>query len=237
MRDALFLPLNEEEELVITVDNVGAIGQKERDDVFASYEEVAYFSLRVAMMEMLSVGAVPFSAAIANFNGENAWLLYERGLKRVCGELGIKDVRLVGSSETNFSLLQSAVGFTLIGKVRAAEKRIGRTPKDAGIAVIGYPRVGPEVLEHPNDILPLPLFRKLLEEEGVYELIPVGSKGIRHELAVLGQVNGRQLSDGEHLLDLDKSAGPSTCILISYNKERESVLRDGCGRLFFPFIA
>lgn len=234
MRDVLFLSLGEEEELVIAADNVGAIGEKEYDDVSVSYKEVAYYSLRVAMMEMLSIGAHPLSVAISNFNGESAWGLYEQGIESLCLELGMEPLTIVGSSETNFSLMQSAVGFTLIGKVKKEEKRMARTPRDACLALIGSPLVGEEVLEQLEKILPLPLFRKLLREEGVYELIPVGSKGIRHELYVLMQLNGHDFSPESADLPLDKSAGPSTCVLISYKKEREPAIRALCGELFHP---
>ncbi|WP_078413030.1 hypothetical protein [Priestia abyssalis] len=234
MRDVLFLPLGEKEELVIAADNIGAIGEKECDNVSVSYKEVAYYSLRVAMMEILSIGAHPLSVTISDFNGESAWHLYEQGIESVCHELGLEPITIVGSSETNFSLMQSAVGFTLIGKVKKEEKRMARTPRNASFAVIGSPLVGEEVLEQSEKILPLSLFRKLLSEEGVYELIPVGSKGIGHELHVLRQLNGHDFSLGSVDLPLDKSAGPATCVVISYKVERESVIRELCGELFQP---
>lgn len=232
MRDALFLPLGEKEELVIAADNVGAIGEKECDDVSVSYKEVAYYSLRVAMMEMLSVGAYPLSVAISDFNDKHAWPLYEQGIESVCLELGLEPLTIVGSSETNFSLMQSAVGFTLIGKVKKEEKRVGRTPANARMAVIGSPLVGREVLEQSEKVLPLSLFGKLLSEEGIYELIPVGSKGIKHEIHVLMQLNGHDVSWETSDLPLEKSAGPATCVLISYKEEMESVIRNLCGELF-----
>ncbi|HWO98884.1 MAG TPA: ATPase [Bacillus sp. (in: firmicutes)] len=234
MRDVLFLPLDEKEELVIAVDNVGAIGEKEYDDVSVSYDTVAYYSLRVAMMELLSVGATPLSVVISNFNGEGAWPHYKKGIERVCYELNMECLAIVGSSETNFSLTQSAVGFTLIGKVKKGEKKIGRTPADACLAVIGTPLVGPEVLEQQEKILPLSIFQKLLKEQEIYELIPVGSKGIGHELHVLMQLNGFDFSRGNHDLPLEQSAGPATCVLISYNEAREPAIRDLCGDLFRP---
>ncbi|MDQ0243511.1 hypothetical protein J2S09_001047 [Bacillus fengqiuensis] len=234
MRDMLFLPLDEKEDLVIVADNVGAIGEKKYDAISVSYKEVAYYSLRVAMMEMLSIGAHPLSVVVSDFNGESAWLLYEQGIESVCLELGLEPLTIVGSSETNFPLMQSAVGFTLIGKVKKEAKRMGRTPRHACIAVIGSPLVGQEVLEQSEKILPLSVFRKLLGEEGVYELIPVGSKGIGHELHVLMQLNGHDFSPGSTGLPLGKSAGPSTCMLISYKEEREPVIRDLCGELFQP---
>jgi hypothetical protein len=234
MRDVLFLPLNEEEELALAIDNVGAIGEKERDDLKVPYDIAAYYSLRVAMMELLSVGAIPLSIAIANFNGEEAWSLYEKGIRNVCHELDVEPLPIAGSSETNFSLMQSAVGFTLIGKVKKAEKRIGCTPASARLAVVGTPLVGFEVLEQGEKMIPLSLFQSLLKEPGVYEVVPVGSKGVRYEIGIMEGMNGCSFSYRQSALSLDKSAGPATCILISYNGDCESKIKDICRELFHP---
>lgn len=54
MNDSLILPFTESQSLVVSCDNSGGIGLKEKDLVQVPYEVVGYFSFRVAVMECLS---------------------------------------------------------------------------------------------------------------------------------------------------------------------------------------
>ncbi|MBM7701996.1 ATPase [Metabacillus iocasae] len=233
-RDVLFTPLTECEELVFAVDNVGAIGEKEQDAVLVSYETVAYYSLRVAMMEVLSVGAMPTCVVVANFNDTNAWEQYEKALHRICGELHLTTIQLVGSSETNFSLLQSAASFTVVGVVKKRSKRIGKTPMGAKLAVVGYPLVGEDVLLRQEEMISLQQFYTLLHHENVYEIVPVGSKGIQHEIDLLHTLNGWEQQLYSASLSLEQSAGPATCVLISYEEPYEQQLKSLFHHIFYP---
>src|SRR5690606_8690779 len=124
MRDVQFLPLDETYELVIAVDNIGGVGLKENDIVNVDYETVGHFGMRVAMLECLATGAQPLSAMIHNFCGDEAWQPLVSGVKQTLRELGIEHISITGSTESNFSLIQSAVGFLAIGKVKKNEKKI-----------------------------------------------------------------------------------------------------------------
>lgn len=56
MRNAVVIPLNDEESLVITSDNSGGIGTKEQDLVKVPYEVTGYYLFRVAVMECIAAG-------------------------------------------------------------------------------------------------------------------------------------------------------------------------------------
>ncbi|WP_458412648.1 ATPase [Schinkia sp. CFF1] len=232
MRDVLFLPSNNGKELVIATDCSGGIGEKMSDLVFAPDRIVAYFSMRVAMMELLAVGATPKAVILANFTGDQSWHDYISGINKVYDELKIESLPVVGSSETNMSLLHSALGLTIIGEIQELLKRIKKTPANAEFAIIGEPFVGEDVLKEKERVAPLSLFRNCLELAGIYELVPIGSKGILYELELLLTENGINDFDISSELDLHASSGPSTCFLISYQKTIEERLEKMAGKLF-----
>jgi hypothetical protein len=230
MRDVLCLPLNEKEELVLAADCSGGIGLKEDDVVRVPYDIVGYYGARVALMELMSVGATPKAMVMQNFVEDEAWNELVRGVKQAMNELQLS-LPLTGSTESNMPLKQSAVGWTAIGTVEKEKKRIGVTPPSARWAVIGEPLVGEAVLEKNDRMLSLSLFRSLLQFDGVYEMIPIGSKGILHEWQLVHGDRPLQCS-----LPLTASAGPATCVLISYEGEKEEELRALTSSLFYPIV-
>ncbi len=213
MRDVLSFPFNSEETIVVASDNSGAIGEKEQDAVQVPYEIVSYYSFRVAVMECMSAGAQPFAAAIQNFCGDDAWDQLIGGIKKGADELGLTELQITGSTESNFNLLQSAVGLSVLGK------RKGELPadtlictEDTRIAVIGSPLVGQELIEREEEAAPLNLFKTINSIEDIMTL-PVGSKGVLTELNGLFSNRRFEIKDLESEVDLVKSAGPSTCFI------------------------
>ncbi|MGO4888233.1 AIR synthase related protein [Anaerobacillus sp. MEB173] len=233
MRDLLFLPLQNDEEIVISTDCSGATGLKEADEVRVPYDVVSYYGFRVALMELLAVGAEPLGLVIQNLVNDHVWEELIRGARKACTEIGFSSVQITGSSETNFPLLQSAAGFTVIGKVDQEKKRVAVTPKDATFAVIGSPLVGERIITEQEKVVPLAIFSQLINMEGVYEALPVGSKGIGYELEQLLAENAIQHNGYRCELDLSQSAGPATCFIISFSKEKEAAIRAAASQYFF----
>ncbi|PLR77365.1 ATP-binding protein [Bacillus sp. V3-13] len=229
MRDALILPFNERESLVVASDNSGGIGLKEHDIVQVPYGIVSYYGFRVAAMECIAAGGTPLAVIIHNFSGDSAWDELIIGIRQGLSELELDHLPISGSTESNFSLLQSATGIIVIGRMLNKTDREFSLSDDIGFAVIGQPLVGDEVVGQPELIAPLQLFKWLTEQDEVIEVIPVGSKGILYEL--------RNFLDAEKYvcendLDLEKSSGPSTCFLIAYAKNGEEKLRQKADGLF-----
>lgn len=213
MRDVLAFPFNSEETIVVASDNSGAIGEKEQDAVHVLYETVSYYSFRVAVMECMSAGAHPFAASLQNFCGDDAWDQLIRGIKKGADELGMADLQITGSTESNFSLLQSAVGLSVLGKRKGALPAEPLTyTVDTRIAVIGSPLVGQELVEREEEAAPLKLFKAINSMDETVTL-PIGSKGILKELNGLFSNKEFKEKDIESPLDLKKSAGPATCFI------------------------
>ncbi|WP_068677275.1 hypothetical protein [Oceanobacillus sp. Castelsardo] len=229
MRDALLIPFNEQEELVITTDNSGAIGLKEEDAVQVPYEIVSYYSFRVAVVETLASGAMPVSVVLQNFCGNGAWENLITGIRRGLAELGMGNVAITGSTESNFSLSQSAIGVTIIGKRPALNQVKIKTSDSYRVALIGLPLVGEKVIAQEDDVVPLSVVRDICKMRDV-QVWPVGSKGILHELKrMVPSFDGGKMKDNIKL-DLEKSGGPSTSILVKYPLEKESELLQLTGK-------
>jgi len=213
-RDVEIIELPNGNELVIAVDNSGSIGMKPNDHVQVPYEVVAYYNFRVVWMECVSAGARPMSIILHNFSGDKAWSSLIKGIKHGMKELNVENISITGSTESNFSLQQSAVGLVIIGqREKFKQQNVSfKERNDLNVAVIGKPLVGDELMNNKDDIAPLKVFQDLSKLDNV-TILPVGSKGILYELHQLFDKRTFKL---ETELDLKKSSGPATCFIVVY---------------------
>ena len=240
MRNAVVIPLNDEESLVITSDNSGGIGTKEQDLVKIPYEVTGYYLFRVAVMECIAAGARPSSAVIQNFSGEEAWDELIKGVCKGLAELDMENLPVTGSTETNFLLSQSAVGINVIGLKYNKDARDFSASDKISVGLVGLPLLGGEVVSQADDVAPLSVFGRLCTAVVDAAVWPVGSKGVLHELKrMIAElklpVNGAALhKDLLSGCDVDglKSGGPGTCFLIAYLPEREQTIKEIAGRHF-----
>ena len=232
-RDVTEIILNENEVLVLASDNSGGIGLKDMDMVKTPYDVVAYYGFRVAVMECMASGGVPISVVMHNFCGDDPWKDLVSGVEKGLQELGLTNVPITGSTESNFSLLQSALGMIVIGKRDRAIPEETILFDQMKFAVIGSPLVGEEVLNKESEVLPLSLFHSLCQLDDVV-ILPVGSKGVLHELEVMLGEEGLSDSAIRCEVDLRKTSGPSTCILIAFPPVLESTIRKQASKLYHP---
>lgn len=206
MRNALKLANS----FVVTTDNSGGIGEKDADIVYAPNERVSYFAARVALLEQWSAYADVESVIIQNFSGEAAWQAYKDGVERLLEEVELEQILISGSSETNMELIQSAMSVTMIGRSREV--------LDCEVTwfIYGKPCVGSEVLENPEAIADLRKMKEAIVNGWVKKIWTVGSKGIQAEArAVFADDTILVISE----LDVEKSAGPSTVVLVGVQHE------------------
>jgi hypothetical protein len=212
-------------------DNSGAIGMKEHDLVQISYSTVAYYSFRVAVMECIAAGGQPISVVLHNFCGNEPWDELVSGIQKGLHELGLKDIPISGSTESNFSLMQSAIGLLVLGKKPFNKVTEIAYTKQLKFAVVGIPLVGNEVIEQEDQIIPLSIFREVSRQKDVM-IWPVGSKGILFEM---NQMFPQVVFTKDSLLtDLNilKSSGPATCFIIVYHPSQETEIKKMTGRFF-----
>ncbi|CEP66322.1 PurM, N-terminal-like [Moorella glycerini] len=216
-RDLTILDLDEQRSLVIACDSAGAIGPKEADVVRVPGYILGRFTARVALMEVLAIGAWP--VCIVNtlcVEPEPAGAAIREGVADEIRELGIDPEKaLTGSSEKNVPTSQSGIGVTVIGLAVKTSLLMGRLAACDALALFGRPKVGAEVFLEDQEIVDLKTVRLLLAQPEVREIVPVGSRGILAEAQDLAALYGLQINWRQNLpeLDLHKSAGPATCIL------------------------
>ncbi|MFC9598507.1 ATP-binding protein [Peribacillus butanolivorans] len=228
MNDSLILPFTESQSLVVSCDNSGGIGLKEKDLVQVPYEVVGYFSFRVAVMECLAAGGSPMTVVLHNFCGDEAWEALKIGVMKGMDEIGL-DLSITGSTESNMPLLQSALGLMVIGKRR--NERVMKPILQRKMALIGRPLVGEEVMKQQEWIAPLSLYKSLCELEEV-QVLPVGSKGIANEWKHLDPSGEGVSAHIRSKVDIEKSSGPSTCFLIAYPEHLENEIKLQSGSFF-----
>ncbi|MCG3087006.1 hypothetical protein [Sporosarcina cyprini] len=203
MRNAVHL----EGGLILSTDNSGGIGMKAADIVSVPDRTTARFAARVALLEQWAAGAEPIAALIHNFSGPESWPAYEAGVREVFEEAGIAPPSITGSTETNMTLLQSAVAVTMIGKqIRAVEEG------EVVWFTYGVPLVGNAVLEQEQQVASLRAIREALQFGLVKRLWPVGSGGLLKEVQDLFESDDITIQSP---LDMAASAGPSTCVLVA----------------------
>jgi len=232
MRDIVTIPFSEGDSLIIACDNSGAIGMKAQDHVHVSYDTIAYYAFRVAVMECIAAGGEPVSVLLHNFCGNEPWDQLVSGIEKGLSELKLSDVRITGSSESNFQLLQSAIGLMVLGKKSSAKITDLAFTKHLKIAVIGLPLVGNEVIELNDQVAPLAIFHEVSLIKGAM-LWPVGSKGILYEL---NQMYPNEMITQERVVttvDIIKSAGPSTCFIVCFQPDQEEIIRKITGELLY----
>lgn len=195
--------------LVVSIDNSGCIGTKEQDIVQVPNEITAYFTARTAILEQLCAGAIPVQLVMANFSGDDVWPEYELGFKKAFSEMGLEMPPLMGSSETNFQSLQSAVSLTMLGK-----KKFERNTNNCEFYVVGEPLVGNDVMENRKKIAQLNELYEGLNSGWIQAIWPTGSKGIGAEIIRFAGEN--YTADA----DLTSSAGPSCAVPVAVKKEQ-----------------
>lgn len=140
---------------------------------------------------------------------------------------GIDPQAVTGSTEDNVITTQTGIGVTVIGV------RPGRAPGTPGpgeaptataqgqeadvLVCVGSPISAPddEVCPGRREIVTLDEVRALLGSGLVHDCVPVGSHGIAWEADQIAVTAGLRFDPGRTDLDLTKSGGPSTCVVLA----------------------
>ncbi|NLP37358.1 MAG: hypothetical protein GX357_06875 [Firmicutes bacterium] len=225
-RDLTLIELESENIIVIACDSLGAIGPKEADVVATDGKVVGRCTVRVPLLEVMAAGAVPLAivnALSVEMDPTGKEIL--QGIREELAISGLKDVNITGSTEENMQTVQTGVGITVVGQAKASTLRLGKARPGDTVYCIGQPKVGTEVLS--GAVPDVPLLKKLLTRDWIHEILPVGSKGVLYEAEQLAATAGCTF----HLaadagLDVHKSAGPATSLLIATEKKAKNRLQE-----------
>lgn len=222
--DAEEIQFNQDEAIIVATDNSGAIGMKPLDTVQIDYKTMSYYAFRVAYMECVAAGGEPFSVIIHNFNDEMVWDELISGITLGLKEVGLANISITGSTETNFRLDQSALGIVILGK-KARKKNTFVNAESLEMGIIGKPMVGQAVKDNEKSVAPLRLYDNISKMPEVTLIRPISSKGIKYE--VDRQINQSFTYPTD--LDICKSAGPATCFLVIYDSKIHDTIKELAG--------
>jgi len=215
------ITLDHRKQMVIACDSLGSIGSKPKDSLSCSAETSGYFAAQVVLLELLAYRAEP-QIVIDNLcvEMESTGKEILKGIDRALLDADLKDQCMVtGSSEENMATVQTGIGITAIGFMDPSIREELKIQKGDGVFLIGEPKVGAEVLAKEEKLPMLKVIRHLSALSDVREILPVGSKGIGYELKQLEKTNEGSFQRGNASVDLDKSAGPATCVLVCASEE------------------
>jgi len=224
--DCTVIDLMDGRSMVITCDSIGAIGNKEADLVNVTPEHVGETTVRVALAEMIAIGATP--VAISNglsVETDPTGKRIIQGIRDAISELTEYNIALTGSCEDNMKTVQTGAGITVIGIIdnKSFKTQLAK-PGDIAL-LIGRTLVGHDYVTYFDKALKLSDYQKLRSLSEIKEIRPVGSKGIAYELDHLVQGNGLRVRYEEQLpVNLQTSGGPSpSCIVITQKECVEKI--------------
>ncbi len=222
VRDLTLITLDENKTIVVACDSCGSIGMKEGDTLKVPSFYVGKLIARGPIMEVMCARAevVTITDAVCN-EMEPTGSEIIKGIKEELKLAGIADIVLTGSTEENFKSISTGLGITVIGIAENKNLKVNAIRENCKIISLGIPKVGAEIgLDKDLDIANYDDLKKLLNLDGVYEIVPVGSKGILYEVLQLAENNNMKFVLNEEVkVDIHKTAGPSSVIIAAVNDE------------------
>ncbi len=231
VRDLTVIDLLGDLSFVVAVDSDGGIGPKPHDTVQTTGYVCGRFATRVPLMEIVACGALAVAAFdVLAVEMEPLGKEIIRGVRDELAGIGLgPDFPLSGSTEDNVPTTQTGMGVMVIGIVEQARFRPGTARTRDAVYCVGIPKSGPRhtVILGDPEIADAVAVLGAAAVEGVHDILPVGSRGIRyeaHQLAVSAQRGFTPAT--ECAIDVGISAGPSTCFLVSGAEGLTESLRD-----------
>lgn len=211
--------------IVVGSTSAGAVGSKEKDKVKVSGRVLGKFLARVALMDVTATGAFPLLLSVTlGVEKEPTGNEIIEGMKREVITIGLDPNQVImENTEDNFETEQTGAGLTVVGLANENELRIGKTMPGDLIVAIGRPKIGNEVIpaEVKGEIADLKNITQLTQRKYVHDISPVGSLGIATEARMMAHGVGRHLKLYDVPgLDLNKTAGPATVVLVTIGKDR-----------------
>ncbi|MFZ7132727.1 MAG: AIR synthase related protein [Eubacteriales bacterium] len=216
-RDLTLMHIDDKKIMVVACDSCGGIGMKEEDIVKVPYEVLGYFTTSVVLCELLAIGATPIMV-VDNICMEmkHAGEGIIKGIHQALEEIHLDGKKmLTGSTEENMKVIQSGLGITCLGIIDKDYWSFPKTYAGDDLFVIGSPKLGKEVSKNKG-LSNLQIIDIIRNKNEIHEILPVGSKGIGFEISELCRCNTLNFQySKENTVDIYKSAGPGTCVLVS----------------------
>ncbi len=227
-RDVSVFEVSNDSVMVVGCDSAGGIGPKPLDKIKVSGYTLGRFTARVALMEVLAVGAKP--VCLTNTLSVEPDPTGSEILEGIISEVQVarldRSLVIIGSMEKTVAVEQTGIGITVVGLASKNKLKIGLSEPDDLIVAVGVPSVKDEVLpaEERGEIADLEDLLMLMSCDFVHEVIPVGSQGIMHEVNVLAKDSGLRAKLELPEVETKRSAGPATAVVVTISKNALSKL-------------
>ncbi len=223
--DVSILKLPTGHSIVAGSTSMGAVGPKKMDKVKVDGRVLGKFLARVALMDVTATGAFPLILSLTlGVEKDPTGNEIIEGINREARTIGLEPNQvLMEKTEDNFQTIQTGAGLTVMGLANENELRLGKTLPGDLIVAIGRPKVGDEVIpaEVRGEIADLKNVAQLTQRRYIHDIAPVGGFGIASEARMMAYGVGRQLKLVDAAgLDLNKTAGPATVVLVTIDKDR-----------------
>ncbi len=218
-RDLTCIKVPPDNSVVVACDSLGGIGEKSHDAYKTDPKTLGHFALRVPLMEVLASGAIPFLVidTLSIESGEMSERIL-RGMQDLLCDVGLlEQVRFNGSTEDNVITVQTGLGVTVLGYVKSDDLKLGISREGQSLVLAGLPKSAPRdaIVVGDKEILDINDLIKLRQHAEVFDIVPVGSHGVRYEVEQLAASSGLPFTLFMAEPWLEYSGGPSTCALLS----------------------
>lgn len=229
--DLLLLRMLNGQVFVVGCSSSGGIGSKPNDKVKVDGYTLGRFMSRVALIDVLASGAKPLAVTVTlSVERSEYGRSILKGVKDEALKVGVDpDSAVKENFEDNVVTDETGLGVVAIGIASEEELKIGTSKRGDVVIAIGEPKVGIEVLQaerekrivDPRDVVILSKARF------IHDIAPVGSYGIAQEAKHLAYSAGLKLKLKRRTgVELSKSAGPATVVLVTLNEESIRMLRE-----------
>ncbi|HHT20903.1 MAG TPA: hypothetical protein GXZ74_05655 [Tissierellia bacterium] len=201
--------------LVLATDSIGSIGSKEHDALRVDPSITGFFLARVPLVELLCLGATPASYVLTSSNEmAPTGQAVLAGVRRAFRPFRLAKDHENGSSEENMPSSMTAAGITVLATL-SDDWTEAKAQAGDWLYLAGWPSVGQAVLDQPVRLISLSDVAALRRDERVGVMVPLGSRGISHELKQLGF----ELIASAPELPLELSGGPASAIIFSAEEQ------------------
>lgn len=209
----------EQDIYLLSSDVTAGVGPGSNDNIKLEAGLVTRFVMRVALLDILAVGAEPVAVTITTSLPRSSREDLAAAVRASLTAWGChQQIPLTGSSEDNFNLSQTAISITILGKAGLGQVRMIGSQPGHKLYLIGEPVSGAEVLGRQDELVSWKELAFLLDDPETIDVIPVGSRGARDRISRLTRLTDLKFRSAGHPL-AEVSAGPATALVISSGQE------------------
>jgi hypothetical protein len=228
--DLVVMKFRNGQAFVLANTSSGGIGPKKEDRVKLDGKLLGQLMARTVLIKVLSSGAQPI-ALVTNLSVElfpTGSQIFQ-GIREEAHKIRALEI-LEGHTEENIETKQTGMGITALGTCMEKELKIGKSLKNDLIVALGEPKVGSEVIDaleaNARSIVMVEDVLKLSKVAFVHEIIPIGHDGIKGSLEMMQSIAGyKYRMDKGMNIDIEKSAGPSTVLLVTLESKNIEMLK------------